>query len=123
MTRNMELLGHTHDIDIALLPPVADHFERVGKAAGYLVNQHFEYDITALRHQIPGGMMGTLRAQLVQQNMLDKLPDVLAEVAAARRRLGNPRGGAPLAQLGGTRARLHHLARKRRPDGAGERSY
>src|SRR5260370_20520932 len=101
MTRNMELLGHTHDIDIALLPPVADHFERVGKAAGFLVNQHFEYDITALRHQIPGGMMGTLRAQLVQQNMLDKLPDVLAEVAAVRRQTGYPGMATPLAQLAG----------------------
>ncbi len=52
MTRNIEIMGHTHDIDTSLLF-VADHFERVGKAAGYLVNQHFEYDVTAPRHQIP----------------------------------------------------------------------
>jgi 16S rRNA (guanine527-N7)-methyltransferase len=33
-------------------------------------------------------MMGTLRAQLVQQIMLDKLPDVLEEVADVLRELG-----------------------------------
>lgn len=113
MARNVETMGHTHDIDVRLLPPVADHFERVGKAAGFLVNQHFEYDVTALKHQIPGGMMGTLRAQLVQQNMLDKLPDVLAEVAAVRRELGYPGMATPFAQLVGTLAVLNIVTGKR----------
>jgi len=113
MTKNAEILGHTHDIDTSLLPPVAEHFERVGKAAGFLVNQHFEYDVTALRHQIPGGMMGTLRSQLVQQNMLDKLPDVLAEVAKVRRELGYPGMATPFAQLVGTLAVLNIVTGKR----------
>jgi oxaloacetate decarboxylase alpha subunit len=113
MTRNMELLGHTHDVDTRLLAPVADHFERVGKTAGYLVNQHYEYDVTALRHQIPGGMMGTLRSQLTQQNMLDRMPDVLAEVAAVRRELGYPGMATPFAQLVGTLAVLNIVTGKR----------
>jgi oxaloacetate decarboxylase (Na+ extruding) subunit alpha len=113
MTKNVEVLGHTHNIDTSLLPPVADHFERVGKAAGYLVNQHFEYDVTALRHQIPGGMMGTLRSQLVQQNMIEKLPYVLAEVAAVRRELGYPGMATPFAQLVGTLAVLNIVTGKR----------
>ena len=113
MSRNVEMMGHTHDIDASRLPPVADHFERVGKAAGYLVNQHFEYDVTALRHQIPGGMMGTLRTQLVQQNMLDRMPDVLAEVATVRRELGYPGMATPFAQLVGTLAVLNIVTGKR----------
>jgi len=113
MSRNVEMMGHTHDIDTSRLPPVADHFERVGKAAGYLVNQHFEYDVTALRHQIPGGMMGTLRTQLVQQNMLDRMPDVLAEVATVRRELGYPGMATPFAQLVGTLAVLNIVTGKR----------
>lgn len=113
MARNMEMLGHTHDIDTGLLPPVSAHFERVGKTAGFLVNQHFEYDVTALRHQIPGGMMGTLRAQLVQQAMLEKLPDVLAEVAAVRRELGYPGMATPFAQLVGTLAVLNIVTGRR----------
>jgi oxaloacetate decarboxylase alpha subunit len=113
MTRNIEMMGHSHDVDASLLPPVADHFERVGKAAGYLVNQHFEYDVTALRHQIPGGMMGTLRTQLAQQNMLDRLPDVLSEVAKVRRELGYPGMATPFAQLVGTLAVLNIVTGKR----------
>jgi oxaloacetate decarboxylase alpha subunit len=113
MTRNMELLGHTHDVDVSLLAPVADHFERVGRTAGYLVNQHYEYDVTALRHQIPGGMMGTLRSQLAQQNMLERLPDVLSEVATVRRELGYPGMATPFAQLVGTLAVLNIVTAKR----------
>lgn len=113
MTKNVEMMGHTHNIDTSRLKPVADHFERVGKAAGFLVNQHFEYDVTALKHQIPGGMMGTLRAQLVQQNMLDKLPAVLAEVALVRRELGYPGMATPFAQLVGTLAVLNIVTGKR----------
>ncbi len=45
MLHNVELLGHTHSIDKSLLPPVAEHFEKVGKAAGFLVNQANEYDV------------------------------------------------------------------------------
>jgi len=113
MARNVEVLGHSHDIDTSLLAPVADHFERVGKAAGYLVNQHFEYDVIALKHQIPGGMMGTLKAQLVQQNIIEKLPEVLDEVAAVRRELGYPGMATPFAQLVGTLAVLNVVMGKR----------
>ncbi len=113
MARNVEVMGHTHDIDTSLLPLVADRFERVGKEAGFLINQHFEYDVTALKHQIPGGMMGTLRAQLVQQNMLDRLPDVLGEVAKVRRELGYPGMATPFAQLVGTLAVLNIVTGKR----------
>ncbi len=89
MLHNIELLGHTHGVDKSLLPPVAEHFEKVGKAAGFLVNQHNEYDVLSIRHQIPGGMTGTLKAQLAQHNMTDKLDDVLARDrgSAARPRL------------------------------------
>lgn len=107
MAKNVEMLGHTHNLDTSKFAPVADHFERVGKAAGFLVNQHFEYDVTSLKHQIPGGMMGTLRAQLVQQNMLEKLPDVLEEVGRVRRELGYPGMATPFAQLVGTLAVLN----------------
>lgn len=113
MAKNVEVMGHTHDIDMSLIPPVADHFERVGKSAGFLVNQHFEYDVTALKHQIPGGMMGTLRSQLIQQNMLERLPEVLAEVAAVRRELGYPGMATPFAQLVGTLAVLNIVTGKR----------
>lgn len=113
MTKNVEIMGHTHNIDVSKLKQVSDHFERVGKAAGFLVNQHFEYDVTALRHQIPGGMMGTLRSQLADQKMMDRLPEVLEEVATVRRELGYPGMATPFAQIVGTMAVLNIVTGKR----------
>lgn len=113
MAKNLETLGHTHDIDTSKLKPVSDHFRTVAKAAGYLHDQHYEYDVTSLTTQVPGGMMGTLRNQLIQQNMLDKLPEVLEEVAAVRRELGYPGMATPFAQLVGTVAVLNIVTGKR----------
>lgn len=113
MVKNLEALGHTHNIDTSKLKPVSDHFRSVAKAAGYLHDQSYEYDVTSLTTQIPGGMMGTLRNQLIQQNMLDKLPEVLDEVAVVRRELGYPGMATPFAQLVGTVAVLNIVTGKR----------
>lgn len=104
---NCELLGHTHNLDKSLFAPVADHFERVGKAAGFLVNQHNEYNVLSIQHQIPGGMVGTLKAQLAQHKMMDRLDEVLNEVAVVRRELGYPGMATPFSQLVGIQAVLN----------------
>ncbi|MFT5415723.1 MAG: oxaloacetate decarboxylase alpha subunit [Gammaproteobacteria bacterium] len=111
--RNLELLGHTHNIDTSLLPPVADHFEKVGKAAGFLVNQFAEYDVLSIQHQVPGGMIGTLKAQLAQQDMMHRLDEVLTETAVVRKELGYPGMATPFSQLVGTQAVLNILTGKR----------
>lgn len=113
MLRNVELLGHTHDIDASLLSPVAAHFEKVGRAAGFLVNQHSEYDVLSIQHQIPGGMVGTMKAQLVQHGMADRLDEVLRETAAVRRELGYPGMATPFSQLVGTQAVLNIVTGER----------
>jgi oxaloacetate decarboxylase alpha subunit len=110
---NLEMLGHTHSIDKSLLPPVAEHFERVGHAAGFPVNQHNEYDVLAVRHQIPGGMMGTLKAQLAQHRMSDRLDEVLRETAVVRGELGYPGMATPFSQLVGIQAVLNIVTGKR----------
>jgi oxaloacetate decarboxylase alpha subunit len=113
MVHNLEVLGHTHDLDKSLFAPVAEHFERVGKAAGFLVNQHNEYDVLSIRHQVPGGMMGTFKAQLAQHNMSDRLDDVLRETALVRKELGYPGMATPFSQLVGTQAVLNIVTGKR----------
>ena len=113
VVKNLELLGHTHSLNKSLFKPVADHFEAVGKAAGFLVNQFNEYDVLSIRHQIPGGMTGTLKAQLAQHNMSDRLDDVLEETAVVRRELGYPGMATPFSQLVGTLAVLNIVTGKR----------
>ena len=113
MARNVARRGHTHNIDLSLLGPIADHFEKVGKAAGYLVNQFAEYDVLSVDHQIPGGMVGTLRAQLAKHNMSDKLEEVFEETAIVRRELGYPGMATPFSQLVGIQAVLNIVTGKR----------
>ena len=113
MSKNVELKGHTHGLNTSLFKPVADHFEAVGKAAGFLVNQYAEYDIFSIAHQIPGGMMGTFKAQLAQHNMMDKLDEVLNETARVRRELGYPGMATPFSQLVGIQAVLNVVTNNR----------
>jgi oxaloacetate decarboxylase alpha subunit len=107
MVHNIELLGHTHDLDRKLFGRVADHMERVGKAAGFLVNQHYEYDVLTTRSQIPGGMIGTLKAQLKIHRMSERYDELLREVAIVRRELGYPGMATPFSQLVGIQAVLN----------------
>jgi len=113
MAKNVQLRGHTHGLDESLFEPVAKHFRAVGQAAGYLVDQYAEYDEFSIQHQIPGGMMGTFKAQLAMHNMMDKLPEVLDEVAAVRRELGYPGMATPFSQLVGIQAVLNVVTGKR----------
>ena len=113
MTRNMTLLGHTHDIDLSLLPPVAEHFEKVGRAAGFRVNQHNEYDVLAAKHQIPGGMTGTLRAQIAKHDLTDRMDEILEETAVVREELGYPGMATPFSQLVGIQAVLNLVSGER----------
>ena len=113
MVRNIELKGHTHSLNTSLFAPVAEHFEKVGKAAGFLVNQYAEYDVLSIQHQVPGGMVGTLKAQLAQHGMSDKLDAVLTETARVRKELGYPGMATPFSQLVGTLAVLNIVTGKR----------
>lgn len=113
MVHNLEVLGHTHGLDTSQLAPVRQRFEAVGAAAGFPVNQFNEYDVMSLAHQIPGGMMGSLKRQMADHGMADRLPEVLAETAKVRRELGYPVMATPFSQLVGTQAVLNVVTGER----------
>jgi len=113
MTKNVERRGHTHDIDTSKFASIADHFERIGKATGFSVNQFAEYDVLSVDHQIPGGMVGTLKAQLAKYGMSDKLEAVFEETAVVRRELGYPGMATPFSQLVGIQAVLNIVSNER----------
>lgn len=110
---NLSLLGHTHDVDTALLAPVAEHFEKVGRTMDWPVHLNNEYDALAIQHQIPGGMVGTLRQNLAQHDMVDRLEEVLWETATVRRELGYPGMATPFSQIVGIQAVLNVVTGKR----------
>ncbi len=66
-----------------------------------------------IEHQIPGGMMSNLLAQLRQVNRLDLLEKVLEEVPRVRKDLGYPPLVTPLSQIVGTQAVMNVLTGER----------
>jgi oxaloacetate decarboxylase (Na+ extruding) subunit alpha len=113
VVRNLDMLGYTHSVDTSLLAPVEQHFRAVGRAAGFLVDAVSEYDLFNVTHQVPGGMLGTLRAQLEQHGMEERIDEVLTETGAVRRELGWPVMATPLSQLVGTQAVLNIVTGER----------
>jgi len=70
-------------------------------------------DPEILIHHVPGGMISNLRSQLQQQNALDRLNDVLAELPRVRADLGFPPLVTPTSQIVGVQASLNILAGER----------
>ena len=113
MVRNVTLAGHKSALDARLLEPIAVHFEQVARTAGFPLGVPNEYDLQVFEHQIPGGMTGTLRNQLAQHGMEDRLDEVLRETAVVRRELGYPGMATPFSQLVGILAVLNIVTGKR----------
>lgn len=69
------------------------------------VNERVDSDI--LRYQIPGGMLSNFVNQLKEQNMADKLPEVMKEIAYVRQCLGYIPLVTPTSQIVGTQAMMN----------------
>jgi oxaloacetate decarboxylase alpha subunit len=104
---NLDRLGLEHGIDEAALPPVADHCARIARQEGWLVGEPAEFDAFAYEHHLPGGMTGTLKAQLAQYSMAERLPEVLEETVRVREELGHPISATPFSQLVGIQSVLN----------------
>ena len=110
---NIKLLGHESSLDQALMQRIADHFTRIARTYGFTIGVPNEFDLSAYEHQIPGGMTGTLKNQLAQHGMADRLDAVLHETAIVRKELGYPGMMTPFSQLVGTLAVLNIITGKR----------
>lgn len=105
------LLSH---LKIELIYECAEYFEKLReKYKGYSSEYTERIDPRALRHQIPGGMMSNLIAQLKEYNALFKLDEVLKEVPIVRKDLGYPPLVTPMSQIVGTQAVMNVITGKR----------
>jgi oxaloacetate decarboxylase (Na+ extruding) subunit alpha len=84
-------------------------FARAQKLSGGTPN---EYDLSFHRHQVPGGMMGTMKRQLAEIGMSDALPAVIDEASRVRADLGYPIMVTPFSQFVGSQALMNVLAEK-----------
>jgi oxaloacetate decarboxylase alpha subunit len=99
MLRNTHRLGFSTDIDTDALKRVSDHFAGIAAENDLPTGKPSEYDVFLYKHQLPGGMMGTLRNQLKELGMAHRMDELLEEVGRIRKELGYPVMATPYSQM------------------------
>ncbi len=102
-------LGYEVDVDTKLYKEAGDVFRGVRKKYRKFDVLPPYPDVGVLIHQIPGGMITNFINQLREQNLEDKLDEVLQEVTRVREDLGYPPLVTPTSQIVGTQAFLNVL--------------
>lgn len=111
--RNLRDLGLTVDVDDEAVAEMDDWFTALAQVEGLAHGVPGEFDRSYFRHQMPGGMMGTMKRQLAEMKRLHLLPQVLEEVEHVRADLGYPIMVTPFSQLVGSQALMNVLSGKR----------
>lgn len=96
-------------LNLPALAEIAEYFKEVRKKYHEFDVYKAGIDANVLLYQVPGGMLSNFISQLQQQNALDKLPAVLAEIPRVREELGYPPLVTPTSQIVGTQAMLNVL--------------
>jgi oxaloacetate decarboxylase alpha subunit len=110
---NLRRLGHEVAIDDSRFAEVAEHFGALADDEGFARGAPVEYQVANIQQQFPGGMMGTLREQLKQVGMSERLPAVLEEAIRVREEMGWPIMATPFSQLVGIQALLNVVGGER----------
>jgi len=113
MIDNLKHTGHTHRLRTATLSKIADTLTYIADMEDRPLGVPNEYREFTYKHQLPGGMTGTLLAQLKQYGMTDRLEEVLEEAAVVRTEVGYPPSATPFSQLIGIQAVLNVVTGQR----------
>jgi oxaloacetate decarboxylase (Na+ extruding) subunit alpha len=109
---NLDALGIPYQADRSAVERAAATIGRIAAAQKLPAGQTMPFDLAPHAHQIPGGMMGTLKRQLKELRIEDDLPAVIAEAGAVRAELGYPIMVTPFSQFVGSQALMNVLAAK-----------
>ncbi len=101
------------DLNLDILQEVAEYFRKVRVNYKQFENENNYADTKVQIYQVPGGMISNLNQQLREQNALDKLSLVFAEIPKVREDLGYPPLVTPTSQIVGTQALLNVINKER----------
>lgn len=113
MVANLRHIGHTVDVDDEALADMSSYFQALADAEGLDCGKPQEFDASYFKHQMPGGMLGTMKRQLGEMKRLHLLPQVLEETERVRADLGYPIMVTPFSQVVGAQAVMNVLSGKR----------
>ncbi|MCC6633172.1 MAG: biotin carboxyl carrier protein [Gammaproteobacteria bacterium] len=99
VTANLRALGHRVDVDDEALAQVNAYFTTLADSEGLPAGVPQAFDAAYLRHQLPGGVVSTMRRHLreVRQSHIES--EVIAELGRVREELGWPIVMTPFAQM------------------------
>ena len=101
---NVRRLGYGSGVNEDAIRKVSQYFEGIAEKHHMRTGKPLAYDIFQFEHQMPGGMMGTLRNQLTELGQAHRMEEVLEEVARIREELGYPYMATPYSQIVGAQA-------------------
>jgi pyruvate carboxylase subunit B len=109
------LRGTEYDtgLDLEKIQEIGMYFFAVRKKYHQFESDYTGVDTRVQVNQVPGGMISNLAHQLKEQNALDRMNEVLAEIPGVRKDLGYPPLVTPTSQIVGTQAVLNVLTGKR----------
>jgi oxaloacetate decarboxylase alpha subunit len=113
MIANLRTLGHTVDIDDEAVAQVARYFTALAEAEGLPTGHPMAFDAAYLRHQLPGGMVGTMRRHLADHGVPQLEGAVIEEMGRVREELGWPIVMTPFAQMLQTQAVMNVTGKER----------
>jgi len=110
---NLRALGHTVHVDDAALAEVSRYFTRLAEAEDLPVGRPQAFDAAYLHHQLPGGMVGTMRRHLSEHRLSHMEEKVIEELGRVREELGWPIVMTPFAQMVLTQAVMNVTGKER----------
>jgi oxaloacetate decarboxylase (Na+ extruding) subunit alpha len=110
---NLRTLGHTVDVDMGALAAVESYFTRLAEAEGLARGSPRGFDAGYQHHQLPGGMVGTMRRHLEESRVSHLESAVIEELGRVRQELGWPIVMTPFSQILLTQAVMNVTGRER----------
>jgi oxaloacetate decarboxylase alpha subunit len=110
---NLRELGHRVEVDDEALAAVSGYFTQLAEAEDLPVGRPQGFDAAYLKHQLPGGTVGTMRRHLAESRISHLEGQVLEELDRVRQELGWPIVMTPFAQMVITQAVMNVTAGER----------
>lgn len=109
------LAGTEYDtgLELTAIQEIGMYFYAVRKKYHQYESDYTGVDTRVQVNQVPGGMISNLANQLKEQNALDRMNEVYAEIPKVRKDLGYPPLVTPTSQIVGTQAVINVLTDKR----------
>jgi oxaloacetate decarboxylase alpha subunit len=118
--KNIKHMGYSANLNEEALRNYSSHLMEIAEREGRPKGAPLEYDLAYYEHQVPGGMVTTLKRQLSEAGKADSLEKVLEEIVRVRKELGYPIMVTPFSQFVATQATMNVISGERYkmvPDG------